>query len=202
MSTSNFRNYCINDVAGFNKTTELFGGLSNMASGYPIVIDNVTIFSSEALYQACRYPDWPEAQKIIIGQHSPMTAKMISKKEREKCRAGWDSVRVAIMRWCLRVKLAQNWDTFSDLLESTGNMPIVEISNKDDFWGCKQKGSNLIGVNALGRLLMELRKYSRSAEGESCEGVNPPNINNFKLLGVDIGFVPRKNSTFRQRKLL
>ena len=202
MSADNLRYYDINEVASFRKTTEIFGGLSNMAKGYPIIVNGVNILTSEALYQACRYPSWPEVQKLIIGQHSPMTAKIISKREREKCRPDWDSVRVTVMKWCLRVKLIQNWDSFTEILESTGNVPIVEVSNKDVFWGCKLEGNRFVGVNALGRLLMELREFRRSEEGQSTNGIEPPNITNFKMLNREIGFLTKKNATTYQSRLL
>lgn len=95
------------ESAVFLKTNERFGGLSNMAPGFPIVLNGVRIRTSEALYQACRFPRRPD----------------------------WDAVRVKIMRWCLRVKLAQKWQTFSKLLLSTGDMPIVEKKvRRNDFW--------------------------------------------------------------------
>ncbi len=57
----------------FLKTKEQFGGLSNMAGGYPLLINSIRIPTSEALYQACRFPHKPDIQKLIIGQVSPMT---------------------------------------------------------------------------------------------------------------------------------
>ena len=70
-----------------------------------------------------------------------------------------------VMRWCLRVKLAQIWDEFSRLLLATGDRPIVEESRKDEFWGAKVVNTDtLVGVNALGRLLMELRE-KKSTQG-------------------------------------
>jgi len=68
--------YQRDECAIFLKTAERFGGLSNMAGGYALSINGIRIPTSEALYQACRFPDKPELQKIIIGQKSPMTAKM------------------------------------------------------------------------------------------------------------------------------
>ena len=53
----------------------------------------------------------------------------------------------------LRLKLAQNWDQFSDLLLESDDMPIVEHSRRDDFWGAKPiDGETLVGTNSLGRL--------------------------------------------------
>jgi len=201
MNRSKFRTYDINDVASFNKTSEIYGGLSNMASGYPIVVNDVSILTSEALYQACRYPRHPETQNAIIRQRSPMAANMVSKQAINDTRQDWFSVRISIMKWCLKVKLVQNWDVFSDLLDSTENKPIVEISNIDDYWGCKLRGDKLVGGNVLGRLLMDLREYRRSIDHRTLSGINPPGIVDFKLLGNNVGFVLRKDSDFLQRKL-
>jgi N-glycosidase YbiA len=180
------RKYKRGEVITFNKTKEEFGGLSNMASGYPIFINGIKILSSEALYQACRYPLNEKAQFEIISQKSPMTAKMKSKKYLKETRNDWDDVRMQIMRWVLRVKLFQNWEKFYVLLSSTGFLPIVEESKRDDFWGAKASDKQLlIGVNALGRLLMELRDEMYCFSDNEYI-VKVPNIDNFKLMGKGI----------------
>ncbi len=166
----------------FLKTKDRFGGLSNMAPGFPLCVNGVHIRTSEALYQACRFPHLPEVQRTIIGERSPMTAKMRSKPFRKDSRADWDAVRVKIMRWCLRVKLAQNWREFGRLLLETGDRPIVEQSRKDDFWGAKvAEDGTLIGMNVLGRLLMELREQLKGDEAESLNVVEPLKISEFLL---------------------
>ena len=85
------RTYSRKDSVVFLKTDAPFGGLSNMAGGYPIHVNGVRILTSEALYQACRFPHLPDVQKLIISQISPMTAKMRSKPYRKDSRAdgGW-----------------------------------------------------------------------------------------------------------------
>src|SRR4051812_5074813 len=98
----------------FLKTDGPFGGLSNMAGRFPLQVQGTRFYTSEALYQACRFPHLPEVQRLIIGQASPMTAKMKSKPHRKNSRPDWDRVRVKVMRWCLRVKLVQNWAKFSE----------------------------------------------------------------------------------------
>ncbi len=171
----------------FLKTHEAFGGLSNMAGGFSLHVQGARIYTSEALYQACRFPHLPEVQRLIIGQASPMTAKMKSKPYRKESRPDWDRVRVRIMRWCLRVKVAQNWEKFSDLLLRTGDRPIVEESRKDDFWGAKPVDKwTLVGMNVLGRLLMELREAVRSQGREALQMVQPPAIPEFLLFGRQI----------------
>lgn len=184
------RVYQVDKCISFRKTTEKFGGLSNMASGYPIVVNKIFIRTSEALYQALRYSQYPEIQKEIIAQTSPMTAKMKSKKCRDKTREDWDNIRVHIMRWSLRVKLLQNKDTFGKLLLETGNSPIVEESSKDIFWGAKLIDNRLEGMNVLGRLLMQLREEYK--QYNFCV-IEPLDINNFYLYDKEIFDITQKD---------
>ena len=187
-SRAQVRIYPVTETVSFRRTKEKFGGLSNMASGFTVNVNGVRILTSEALYQACRYPDRPDVQRLIIEQRSPMTAKMKGKRYLHHTRSDWSSVRVNVMRWCLRVKLAQNRDNFGELLLSTGDAPIVEDSRKDDFWGAKRVNGLLVGINALGRLLMELREELKSRK--DCPGiVEPLGIRRFLLYGEPIGVI-------------
>jgi ribA/ribD-fused uncharacterized protein len=177
------------DCAVFRKTREQFGGLSNMASGYPLVVNGITVRTSEALYQACRFPDRPDVQRAIIEERSPMAAKMWGRKFLRDARADWQTVNIEIMGWCQRVKLAQHFDTFGALLLSTNGRPIVEESARDDFWGAKPVGAEtLVGRNALGRLLTELRDAYRR-DPNAFRGVESPPIGQFLLYGEPIGAV-------------
>ena len=183
----------------FLKTRESFGGLSNMAGGFPLLVNGIHIRTSEALYQACRFPHLPEVQWLIIDQESPMAAKMKSKPYRHDSRPDWNRVRVSVMRWCLRVKLAQNWDDFSKLLLDTGYSPIVEHSRRDDFWGAKPLDERtLLGMNVLGRLLMELRELVKTETQENLLQVEPLPMENFLLGGCPIE--PITGRTLEQRK--
>lgn len=190
--------YRASECCIFRKTKETYGGLSNMASGFPIRINGLTILSNEALYQACRFPHLPQIQQLIINEKSPMTAKMVSKPHRKNSRIDWEDVKIKIMRWCLRVKLAQNYFTFGALLESTFNRPIVEDSSRDDFWGAirdKNDPNLLIGTNALGRLLMELRQfYFEKKFTTDMFVVEPLNIADFHFLGKPIERIDERNN--------
>jgi len=180
------RTYHTQQIAMFHKTNERFGGLSNMAPGFPITVNNRFIRTSEALYQACRFPHLPEIQQLVIEQTSPMTAKMYARKHLQHTREDWDSVRVALMRWCLRAKLLQNQSTFGGLLLATEDLPIVEYSTKDAFWGAKpQSDGTLVGKNVLGRLLMELRELY-SLNKIDCAQLKPLNVSDFNLFGEKI----------------
>ena len=182
------RNQCVT----FRKTNEQpFGALSNMSDGYLLVVNGERIKTSEALYQACRFPRKSQVQRLIIAEASPMAAKMRSKPHRKECnRPDWDDVRVELMRWCLRVKLACNWVKFGRLLLATGDRPIVEDSPKDRFWGAvadKEEPAMLEGQNVLGRLLMELRDELRGPNRRALTVVEPLAIDDFLLFGKPIG---------------
>jgi len=195
INTNNTTTYYGPDCAVFKKTKELHGALSNMAAGFEILVNGVKILTSEALYQACRYPHLPELQKTIIAQASPMGAKMKSKPYRKNdSRPDFDDLKVDIMDWCLRVKLAQNPHTFGSLLEKTGTKDIVEDSRNDRLWGAvrdKDKPDNLVGCNVLGKLLVNLRTFYRENKlnPEILQVVAPLPIPDFTLYGKSIGII-------------
>jgi len=187
MTHGTLRTYVKKDVVWFRKTREDFGALSNMAADFPIVLFGVRVLTSEALYQACRFPEDPDIQRLIIEQKSPMTAKMKSKKVRMKTRGDWDDVRIDVMRWCLRTKLKMNRPRFGAVLESTGSWPIVEESAKDEFWGARpQADGTLKGMNVLGRLLMELREQNRQVKAGNATDLQYPVIAGFCLFGKSL----------------
>ena len=92
------RIYNASEIAFFKKTKEAFGGLSNMAAGFPLKINGVSILTSEALYQACRFPHLPDVQQLIIKEKSPMTAKMVGKPYKSQSREDFEDVKINIMR--------------------------------------------------------------------------------------------------------
>lgn len=184
---SQTRTYRAAECVSFRSTRAKFGGLSNMAGGFPLRVNGTLVPSAEALYQACRFPLKPDIQRLIIEQKSPMTAKMVSKPHRGETRPEWMQIRVRVMRWVLRVKLAMHWPEFGGLLLATGDKPIVEDSRRDDFWGAlRQEEGTLVGMNVLGRLLMELREELKSPGKEALRVVAPPPIPDFLLFGQPI----------------
>lgn len=185
----NKENSCI-----FKKNNEEFGALSNMATGFPVRVNGINIKTSEALYQACRFPHLPEIQQKIIEEKSPMVVKMISNANKKKSRQDWDNIRLKVMKWCIQVKLAQNFISFGAMLHETGLKNIVENSAKDNFWGAipNEEGTIFTGKNALGRLLMDLRQAFYSKDSFSLLFVEPPHIENFLLYGEQIGTIDER----------
>ena len=142
----------------------------------------------EALYQACRYPHHPAIQREILAQASPIAAKMKSKHAYALTRPDWEVVRVPIMAWCLRLKLAQHWEPMSQLLLATGRRPIVEASFRDQFWGAVAVDTErLVGANVLGCLLGALRDRVRQGADHELRLVTPPGIPDLCLLGRRVG---------------
>lgn len=204
MNTVGSRVYLRAECVTFRKTDEPFGGLSNMAPGYPLIINQCRIRTAEALYQSCRFPHLPEVQKMIINQHSPMTAKMKTRRYYSQSRPDWFSVRNAIMRWVIRAKLIQHYTKFSHLLLNTGSQAIVEEKSRNDYWGAKPIDSlRLEGPNVLGRLLMELREFVRDIErGNKSRPriLQPLFIDNFHLLGEPINAVTCNELSCKEEK--
>jgi predicted NAD-dependent protein-ADP-ribosyltransferase YbiA (DUF1768 family) len=99
----------------------------------------------------------------IRAMPAPRGAKMTQKCAAKAgfIRPDWEApteVRLKSMLWVLELKLYWNPDTFGAALAKTGMKTIVEVSTKDDFWGCKPVKAQLIGQNHLGRLLMKVRE--------------------------------------------
>jgi len=173
------------DVVWFWKTKEANGSFSNMCGGFPIVVNGVPIRTTEALYQACRFPYDGALQQVVIDQKSPMTAKMKTKPHRQLTRPDWNEVSMEIMYWCNVLKLAVHWDQLRPMYEATGDKPIVEFSRKDQFWGAKEVREGILeGQNRLGVVLMRVREIT-----ERPEVVEPPDIQDFMLLGKPIGSI-------------
>lgn len=181
--------YLKKDCITFRRTHEEFGGLSNMAGGYPIFLEGTKILTSEALYQACRFPEHSDIQKEIIMQRSPVTAKEVSRRYEHLTRKDWASKRVPIMNWCIHMKLLYNWNKMGRLLQLTKDKEIVELSSKDDFWGAYEKGDYAEGCNMLGLLLKYLRKDYMVNQDKKYITLGCPDIGNFRFIGHKVGYI-------------
>lgn len=171
--------------AVFCKTKEKFGGLSNMCAGFPLHVNGQGILTSEALYQALRFPDHPDVQRLIIASRSPMGAKMIAKSHIAKTRPDWVNLCEEAMWWSLCVKLLQNYDAFAALLASTTDKPIVEKSHNNRYWGAVPYGDRLVGRNVLGVMLVALRTVAQD-RAVSTTPLGPPVMPSPLLFGQPI----------------
>lgn len=170
-----------------NKSKEPFGGLLNMAGGFPLVVNGIRFGSLEHLYQILRLPKLPRVQKNIISKASPLLAKWVAKPHRIKGRTDWFEVKFDMMWWALHVKLAQHYDTFGKLLDEAGEKVIVETSPDGDLWGgipsrMNSKQHMLVGSNVFGKMLMSLRAEYRNKPRKELLVVDPLDVQDFTLL--------------------
>lgn len=147
--------------AAFRRSKDRHGELSNMTGGFPLTIAMtplaITFQSPEALYQALKFPENHELQSLIARQRSGMEAKRVAYASAVTPRPDWHIRRVPAMALTLALKLEQHPQRFGQALRNTATAPIVESSSRDTFWGAKPAGHSLAGVNALGKLLTQLR---------------------------------------------
>lgn len=180
-----FRTYNPREVAAFLRVRDAFGPFSNMAAGFPITVGGIETGSSEALYQALRFPHLPDFQREILDQPAPILAKRHAYTRVSQTRPDWDAVKVNVMRYVLRGKFGTAQGGLLELLRGTGDIPIVEISKRNDFWGARPMDGALVGRNVLGRLLMELRA-EMSAHPDGSPFRIAPRFPDARLIGADL----------------
>lgn len=172
------------NCAVFFKVRDRFGGLSNMAGNFPAKVNGMFFGSSEALYQACKFPENPGLQAEIGKMASPLFAKAKARKNEDEARGDWEELKIEVMRWVLRVKKAQNPARMSAILRDTNRRPIVERSGKDRFWGAVLENDGFLhGENRLGVLLSEVR-------AEKSGPALPPAAPGFLIAGRPVGEIP------------
>jgi ribA/ribD-fused uncharacterized protein len=151
--------YVESRCAVFFKTRERWGEFSNMHNDFPLTYREVHWPSCEALYQALRYPNEDGIQEYIRLAQNSMEAKRKAYEFIKQTRTDWQEVKVGLMEQVVRLKLDQYKQTFRILLGQTGDMPIVEKSFGDNFWGAIPDGSGYLnGMNKLGLIWMLLRE--------------------------------------------
>ena len=90
----------------FTKVKLPYGWLGNMAP-FPITYQDHTYRTTEALYQAMKFEQYPEIQKLIRDAKSPMAAKMIAKSHAAMVTTSQEQ-NIENMKLCLRLKLEQH----------------------------------------------------------------------------------------------
>ena len=177
-------------VIAFTKVASPYGWLGNM-SPHPVVFRGVRYRTTEALFQCLRFPNDGRVQRGILGMKSPMGAKMHAKRHRTRLKVSiCDAADLKRMALCLRLKCEQHPELRAmlvatgraDLIEDCTARPRdVEIDGKNHaaglpFWGARWnlRSREWDGVNALGKLWMELRSaYQKTLVVIPCD---PPSF--------------------------
>lgn len=117
--------------------------------------------TSEHAYQASHFVDTaPLLVEAIYGARSAHEAYKIAKANGARVPSDWESRKLDVMYDICKCKLLQNEYVWLKLALS-GELPIVEDSPKDDYWGW---GAARDGRNELGKIWMTLREELRAGK--------------------------------------
>lgn len=162
VTVDDFRVYSKQNSITFNTSNRNTYVLSNF---YPckLTYNGVNFHSAEQLYYYLCTTTRPDIQAVVMQQPNALAVKKlhISYTDRD---ADWVRNRNAIMLTVLQTKFEQ-CPEYRNYLLSTGNKDMLEFAYWWDlYWGCSTtKNSNYyVGVNALGRLHMQVRNNNRS----------------------------------------
>ncbi|KAJ3417628.1 hypothetical protein HDV05_000085 [Chytridiales sp. JEL 0842] len=146
----------------FYSRGEPYFEFTNMAEGYPIMVDGVMYPTSEHFFHAMKFqPAHPNIAKQITLASSPRTAFEIARQYDHLARPDWNKdYKVAVMTAALDHKFRQHAKLKKKLLE-TNNAILVQHTAVDDYWADGGDGS---GQNMLGELLMDLRETLKDEE--------------------------------------
>ena len=138
-------------------------GLFSNFGRTPLMVDGVPFDCTEKLFQIMKFTDDVSRKAIysVKGQTIKMKAKHFEKAG--TVRPDWGEIIVDAMKFCLMEKYRQN-EAFREELDRSRGLYIVEDQTtfpkkSPDTWGVKLSadGSEFVGPNLMGRLLMELR---------------------------------------------
>ena len=178
------------DVFRFTKADN--GFYSNFAP-YPVTVPtsagHIPVPDTETLYQALKFED-PGCQERVLFAASPKEAKEIARSLPQSAMVqDWDRKgRLVAMRYALGLKIGQNRDEAVRVMRASGQKPIVEFSNRDDFWGAKPAANGMLaGRNVLGRMLGGFRdKLFEHAWSPMTWPAQVPPPEGMRLLEADI----------------
>jgi ribA/ribD-fused uncharacterized protein len=141
----------------FYRVNELYGEFSNF-SKHPFEVDGKKWPTSEHYFQAHKFTGTIHEETVRLAASAKEAAR-IGRDRNLPMRPDWEDVKLEVMRSALRHKFNAH-PTLVQLLLSTGDEEIIEQTTDDTYWGC---GTRRLGLNMLGRLLMELRAEYREA---------------------------------------
>ena len=146
------------DVIRFYSVSGEYGFFSNFAP-YPVRIGGKDWPTSEHYFQAQKFLDRHD-QEAVRKIHCPVVAARMARNPKKHLRDDWDMVKDSVMREAVRAKFTQH-EALREALLSTGDVRIVEHTDKDTYWG---DGGDGTGANMLGKILMEIRPELKEAK--------------------------------------
>ncbi|EAL66574.1 hypothetical protein DDB_G0281625 [Dictyostelium discoideum AX4] len=147
-----------NNIISFYRSTDAYGCFTNF-SWFKVHFKNHTFKTSEHAFQAFKFEHEQKIFFQILNSKTASESKRIAHLNNDKKRKDWETIKDQIMYEICFEKFNQN-DHLKLILLDTGNLKIVESSEKDFYWGIGD-GS---GRNQLGITLMKIREDLRKLE--------------------------------------
>lgn len=133
--------YTKEQACGFRLTKAVWGAFSNFQRlAVPILAGPRSFGTSEAAYQAGKFPACPDVQQRIVEAPTARDAATIGRTPDLGIDPGWNAQRVDVIRWVPRNKREANRREIDAVLAATGDQPIVEVSTRDAWWGARPAG--------------------------------------------------------------
>ena len=158
--------YPADRTAPFCKVDGRWGIFSNFGRT-PVTIDGTSFDCAEKVFQVMKFSDPASRRAVYSAKGQTMKMKARHCEKVGSVREDWGRIIVDAMKFCLMQKYAQSAE-FRAGLERSRGLFIVEDQTtfpkkNPDTWGAKLSGdgTEYVGPNLMGRLLMELRDKGR-----------------------------------------
>lgn len=135
----------------FYEPNEENGWLANF-SYHSFVLEGKRWDTVEHYFQQAKFDDLA-IKTLIINASSPLEAKVIARKYKDRRKSNWGKIKVEIMYEAIKAKFEQNPEVRKKLLDTKTDL-IIEDAKDDSYWGNGWDGN---GDNVMGKLLMKLR---------------------------------------------
>jgi|SaaInlV_100m_DNA_5_1039725.scaffolds.fasta_scaffold04409_2 ribA/ribD-fused uncharacterized protein len=126
-------------------------------SKHAIYIEDLEWPSVEHYRQAMKFENAEYREKIRAAQH-PKDAKRLGELWWKRKKSSWKSEREIYMTRGMYIKCKTHPEVTETLMASD-DLPILDTSNFDYFWGCGRDGR---GANRFGAVLTDIRAKLRA----------------------------------------
>lgn len=158
--------YPADRTAPFCKVDGRWGIFSNFGRT-PVTIDGIAFDCAEKVFQVMKFSDPASRRAVYSAKGQTMKMKARHCEKVGSVREDWGRIIVDAMKFCLMQKYAQSAEFRAGLERSRGHFIVEDQTTfpkkNPDTWGAKLSGdgTEYVGPNLMGRLLMELRDKGR-----------------------------------------
>lgn len=151
-----------NAIVNWKNEAPFLSNMFEMAEAIraPFPKGDIEFYSSEAFYQALKFPDYDLKKKIA--NMNGYEAKKFAKQNQNLIQEDWEERKFNAMEIVINFKFERNTQPeLCEMLLATGDRQIVELNWWNDrYWGVSSHDGR--GLNKLGELLMARRSWLRN----------------------------------------